>query len=57
MNDEVADAIEMIKHAFEYGFHCNDMTHGEVEEDISFAVDKILKHYGHAPVDWDAQEA
>jgi hypothetical protein len=57
MNDEVEDAIEMIKHAFEYGFHCNDMTHGEVEEDISFAVNKILKHYGHAPVDWDAQEA
>ena len=48
------ELCKMVHHAFEYGFHCNDMTHGEVEEDISFALDRFAKKNGLPKHDWDA---
>lgn len=47
------ELCKMVHHAFEYGFHCNDMTHGEVEEDISFALDKFAKGNNLPVHDWD----
>ena len=43
---------KIVHHAFEYGFHCNDMTHDEVEEDISFALDQFSKKNGLPVHDW-----
>lgn len=40
------ELCKTVHHAFEYGFHCNDMTHGEVEDDISFALDQFAKKNG-----------
>ena len=48
------ELCKMVHHAFEYGFHCNDMTHGEVEDDISFALDRFAKKNGLPEHDWDA---
>ena len=48
------ELVKMVHHAFEYGFHCNDMTHGEVEDDISFALDRFAKKNGLPEHDWDA---
>lgn len=58
-NDPVRDIgaweelVKTVHHAFEYGLHCNDMTFGEIEEDISFALDKFAKKNGLPVHDWD----
>lgn len=46
------ELIKTVHHAFEYGLHCNDMTFGEIEEDIVFALDRFAKDNG-LPVDWN----
>ena len=51
--DDWEELVKTVHHAFEYGFHCNDMTHGEVEDDISFALDKFAKENGLPVHDWD----
>lgn len=59
-NDPVRDIgaweelVKTVHHAFEYGLHCNDMTFGEIEDDISFALDKFAKKNGLPVHDWDA---
>lgn len=55
-NDQFNSWYELIKtvhHAFEYGFHCNDMTFDEMEDDISFALDKFAKENGLPVHDWE----
>ena len=48
------ELVKTVHHAFEYGLHCNDMTFGEIESDISFALDKFA-NVNNLPVhDWDA---
>lgn len=47
------ELCKMVHHAFEYGFHCNDMTHGEMEDDISFALDRFAKKNGLPEHPWD----
>lgn len=47
------ELVKTVHHAFEYGLHCNDMTFGEIEEDISFALDKFAKKNGLPVHDWD----
>lgn len=47
------ELCKTVHHAFEYGLHCNDMTHDEVEEDISFALDKFARENGLPEHDWD----
>jgi hypothetical protein len=42
-----------VHHAFAYGLECNDMTHGEVISEISFALDKFAKDHGLPGHDWD----
>ena len=47
------ELCKMVHHAFAYGLECNDMTHGEVEEAIAFALDKFAKENGLPAHDWD----
>lgn len=47
------ELLKTVHHAFEYGLHCNDMTFGEIEDDISFALDKFAKENGLPVHDWD----
>lgn len=47
------ELVKTVHHAFEYGLHSNDMTFGEVEEDIAFALDKFAKENGLQVHDWD----
>lgn len=42
-----------VHHAFAYGLECNDMTHGEVISDISFAMDEFAKKNGLPEHPWD----
>jgi hypothetical protein len=48
------ELCKKVHHAFEYGFHCNDMTLGEVEEDIAFALDEFARGTNLPVHDWDA---
>lgn len=58
-NDPVRDIdaweelVKTVHHAFEYGLHCNDMTFGEIEDDISFALDRFAKENDLPVHDWD----
>lgn len=47
------ELIKTVHHAFAYGLECNDMTHGEVESDIAFALDKFAKENDLPLHDWD----
>ncbi len=58
MNELTQDWNELVKtvhHAFAYGLESNDMTHGEVISDISFALDQFAKKCGLPEHDWDAE--
>lgn len=56
MIDGFQEAVKRVKHAIEYGFHCNDMTHGEVEDDLCFAFDQLAKKNGEPEIDWEWHE-
>lgn len=46
------DLIKTVHHAFEYGLHCNDMNHKDVEHEISSAIDKLAKQNDLPVHDW-----
>lgn len=50
------ELIKTVKHAWQYGIHCNDMTLGEIEEDISSALDRFAKANGLPEVKWEEEE-
>jgi hypothetical protein len=52
-----AEAVKRVKHAIEYGFHCNDMTYGEIEDDICFAFDKLAKDNGEPETNWEEEDS
>lgn len=49
------ELIKTVKHAWEYGIHCNDMTLGEIEEDISSALDRFAKANGLPEINWEEE--
>ena len=49
------ELVKTVHHAFEYGLHCNDMTFGEIESDISFALVKFAKENNLPVHDWDTE--
>lgn len=50
------ELIKTVKHAWQYGIHCNDMTLGEIEEDISSALDRFAKANGLPEIKWEEEE-
>lgn len=53
INSAWQELCKTVHHAFAYGLQCNDMTHGEVISEISFALDKFAKDHGLPGHDWD----
>ena len=49
------ELIKTVKHAWQYGIHCNDMTLGEIEEDISSALDRFAKANGLPEIKWEEE--
>ena len=49
------ELIKTVKHAWQYGIHCNDMTLGEIEEDISSALDRFAKANGLPEINWEEE--
>lgn len=49
------ELIKTVKHAWQYGIHCNDMTLGEIEEDVSSALDRFAKANGLPEVNWEEE--
>lgn len=47
------EAIKRVKYAIEYGLHCNDLNHGEIEDDICFAFDQLAEKNGLPEIDWE----
>lgn len=56
MIDGFDEAVKRVKHAIEYGLHCNDMSFGEIEDDICFAFDQLAKKNGEPEIDWEWHE-
>jgi hypothetical protein len=56
MIDGWDDAIKVVKRAIEYGLHCNDLSFGELEDDICFAFDMLAKENGMPEIDWEAED-
>ena len=50
------EAVKRIKYNIEYGFHCNDLSYNDMEDDICFIFDKLAKENGHPPIDWEYKE-
>lgn len=48
--------VRKIKYNIEYGFHCNDLSFSDMEDDICFAIDHLAEQNGLPPVDWETQE-
>lgn len=53
MAESWEDLCKTVHHAFAYGLESNDMTHGEVIEDISFALSLFASTYHLPDHDWD----
>lgn len=50
------EAINKVKRAIEYGVNCNDLTLGELAEEIEFAFDDIARKNGLPEIDWEYHE-
>lgn len=50
------EAVKKIKYDIEYGFHCNDLTFGEMEDDICLIFDKLAKDNGEPEINWEYHE-
>ena len=48
--DKLIDTMLRIS---EEGIHSNDMTLGEIEEDMEFAIDELCRANGEPVPDWD----
>lgn len=46
-------AVNIVKEAIEYGFHCNDLNRDEVEEKIHQAFDGLASENGIPEIDWE----
>lgn len=51
-----SETIAKIKYAIEYGFHCNDLSHRDMEEEICSALDRLGKENGMPEIDWEATD-
>lgn len=51
-----AEAVKRIKYNLEYGFHCNDLSFHDMEDDICFIFDKLAKDNGEPEIDWEYTE-
>ena len=47
------EAVKKIKYDIEYGFHCNDLSFGEMEDDICSIFDKLAKDNGEPEINWE----
>lgn len=46
------ELVESIKYDIEYGFHCNDLNHREMEENICSALERFAEANGLPEPDW-----
>lgn len=51
-----AEAVKRIKYNLEYGFHCNDLSFNDMEDDITFIFDKLAKENGEPEIDWEYRD-
>jgi hypothetical protein len=49
------EAVNHIKYAIRYGLHCNDLTFGEIEDEICFALDLIASKNNLPEIDWEEE--
>ena len=52
-----AEAVKRMKRAIEMGVNCNDMTRGEMGDEICFVFDTLAKENGEPEIDWEAPYA
>lgn len=50
------EAIKRVKYAIEYGVNCNDLSLGELADEICFAMDTLAKLNGEPEIDWESND-
>lgn len=50
------EAVKKIKYVIQYGFHCNDLNFGEMEDDICFTLNKLAKENGEPEINWEEED-
>lgn len=50
------ESLARVKRAIEYGLHCNDLNHRELEDEICFAFEQLAKFNGMPEIDWEYHE-
>lgn len=49
------ELIKTVKRTWANGIHANDLTLGEIEEDISCALDRFAKANGLPEINWEEE--
>ena len=49
------EAVSHIKYEIRYGLHCNDLSFGEIEDEICFALDLIASKNNLPEIDWEEE--
>lgn len=47
------EAVDRIRRAIEFGVNCNDLSLGELADEICFAMDKLAEDNGEPEIDWE----
>lgn len=51
-----AEAVKKIKYVINYGCYANDLSLGEIADDLTFVFDKLAKDNGEPEIDWEYTE-
>lgn len=50
------EAVEKVKYVINYGCFANDLSFGEIADDLTFVFDKLAKDNGEPEINWEEEE-
>ena len=51
-----AEAVKKVKYVINYGCCANDLSLGEIADDLTFVMDKLAKDNGEPEINWEEEE-
>ena len=52
-----AEAVKKVKYVINYGCYANDLTLGEIADDLTFVMDKLAKDNGEPEINWEEEDS
>lgn len=52
-----AEAVKKVKYVINYGCYANDLSLGEIADDLTFVMDKLAKDNGEPEIDWEEEDS